>query len=634
MREKVDVGHRQERTADISHRQAVTIDGRALGGAALVVLAFVLVLLACGVAPGVLPNPIDIYSGGGIATCVARDFPRHLFSCPDMGYPTQYQATTGQPVYWLTGFVKWIGLDLVNSVRTVWLVAVALSFWAARRCLARVTAVAWLAWAGVLSFMLAPIVLGQGGYGAQQIGFLLVPAYLLLDIRLAEGLARKLGGRRVVLRWAAVGVCRTVGLMIDPYSFVIASVGVVAIWLCWAWHRWRNRQIRLALIGAALVGVTYPIAYFLYAQSAQTGGFVVEHLDYFRASGIDLYVFLVPSDTVWWASLTGIHHHLGPLQGYNDGHNIYDIYLGVPLLGVALLGVIVGFRKRAAVGTTAVAAGVALVCVLLSFGPSLKIEDFRTITNSTVLTYTMPASAATLPTPWSWAYLHVPGISNMRAVWRWDLGSRLALVTLAVLGLSFWVGRCRSWRSRWVPAAVAVLIVIDSMGDIPAQLNRGHNYLVQEEAVASLVTTPLVPLVRPGERAILYGPGGVSPGANDYLANFICATVDIRCYNAGGDKALNNILTVMPALAISVVVNHVRLGDGGVEKALRKMLTAGALDVVVLVNFDLAAQASVWPPLESTRAHASAAGRKMFAGGTFERVEEPYFTVIRAKRRT
>lgn len=594
----------------------------------MILLAFILVLLACGVAPGAIPNGLDIYSGGGIADCVARDFPRHLFSCPNMGYPSQYRAVTGQPVFWLTGFVRWIGVDLVNSVRTVWFVAVALSFWASRRCFARVTSLAWLAWAGVLSFMVAPIVSGQGGYGSLQIGFLLVPAYLLIDLRLAEGLGT-LSRRRLILRWAAVVAARTVALMIDPYSFVIASVAVVAIWVFWAWRRWRHRQIKLALIGAVLVGASYVIAYFLYSRSVQTGGFVVESLDYFRAGGIDLYAFVVPSTTVWWASLTGIHHNLGPLQGYSDGHNIYDVYLGAPLLGLAILGAIVSLRHRTAAG--AVAAGVALVCLLLSFGPSLKIANFETIASSAVPSYMMPASAATFSTPWNWVYLHVPGISAMRAVWRWDLGARLALVALAVLGLSYWVSRCASWRTRWVPAAFALLMVLDSMGNLPVQLTAGRLHFVQEKAFVAAVTTPMAPLMRSGERAILYGPGGASPGANDYLANFICVTADIRCYNAGGDKALGNALAVMPTIAVSVLANHVALGDGGVEKALRQMLAAHQVDVVVLVDFDLATQASVWPPLESTRSRAMAAGQKMFNDATFSRSETQYFTVVRMK---
>ena len=158
-----------------------------------------------GVLPGFLPDPTDIYIAGGIAACAARDFPSNLFSCPNVGFPSNYQSSFGQPVNWLSGFFQWLGLDVVNSTRLVWVIAIALALWGARRFFARITDVRWLAWVGVLSFALAPIVSSQGGYGALQLGFLLVPTYLLMDLRLAEGVAPRRAeaiSRAAFSKWA------------------------------------------------------------------------------------------------------------------------------------------------------------------------------------------------------------------------------------------------------------------------------------------------------------------------------------------------------------------------------------------------------------------------------------------------
>ena len=605
----------------------------ALAGVLGVLVAFAGVVVAYGLLPGYLPDPVDFYSGSGVASCVAHDFPAHLFSCPSIGYPTGYRAPFGQPVLWVSGTLQWLGIDPVNATRLTWLFFLAVGFWGARRLFARVTAVGWLAWAGVLAFLLAPIVSTQGGYGALQLGFVLVPTYLLMDLRVAEALTARLGTRTLVLRVVALVVVRTLGLMMDPYSFFIAAVGVVAIWLVWAFRALRRRQIRSVLIAAAVVLGSFVVAYLVYSRSVDTSGFTSESLDYFRGAAVDVYGLLVPSDLVWWADLTGLHHNVAPLQAYNDGHNINDVYLGVLLLGLVVLGLVAGGRKRIDGGPgtgVRLAAGLAgLAAFLLALGPSLRFEDFRIVSPGATVTYTMPASAAGFTTPWSWVYEHIPGISDMRAVWRWELGVRLAAVVLAVLGLSWWVARTSSWRTRWVPLVLAAAMVVEAIGNIPFSLKHEHVYLGNARAVEAEVTEPLAALVKPGERAILYGPGGVSPGNNDYMANFICSEAAISCYNVGGDKALGAALPKMPKVAQEVIAGHAGLGDAGVEERLRTMFQAGQLDAVVLVNFDLAAQAVTWPPAEAARNKALLAGQKMFTGGGFSRVETPYFTVIR-----
>lgn len=619
----------------------------AVAGVVAVGLSFLLVLVAYGVLPGHLPDPIDFYSGSGVATCVAHNFPDNLFSCPSIGYPTSYRAPFGQPVLWVSGFLQWLGVDPVNGTRLTWMLCLLVGFWGGRRLFARVTSVGWLAWAGVLAYLLAPIASNQGGYGALQLGFVLVPAYLLVDVRLAEALtarARRAASgvtgsgsflarnRSLVLRWVALLAVRTVGLMMDPYSFFIATTGVLALWLVYALRNFRLRQILPVVIAAAAVLSSFVFAYLVYSRSVDTSGFSTEPLDYFRGAGVDLYALVVPSNLVWWAELTGFHHNIGPLQAYNDGHNLNDVYLGVLLLGLAVMGLIVGGRRNAGslvgAGVRVVAGLAGAAAFLLALGPSIRIEDFRIISPSAKVTYSMPASAATIASPWSWVYQHIPGISDMRAVWRWELGARLGAVVLAILALGWWVGRTKSWRTRWIPAVLAVLIVVESVGNIPFTLQNQQNYLGDARAVETLVTDPLTSLVKPGERAILYGPADVSPGSNDYMANFLCAATALRCYNVGGDKALGIAVARMPKTAREVILSHGKLGDQGVEQRMRALFAADQLDVVVLINFDLSAQAGNWPPTGTARATGEAAGKKMFAGNGFTRVDTPFFTVI------
>lgn len=600
-----------------------------LAGAAGVALLFCSLVVVYGLLPGLINTGVDIYGGGGIGACGARDFPAHLFTCPNIGYPGGYQSATGGPPRWLASLFQWLGADVVNASRLVWLVVLGLSFWGARRFFARVTTVGPLAWFGTVAFLVSPIVAAQGGYGPMQLGFMLVPVYLLMDLRVAEGLDGSLGRRALAGRMVSLIVVRTLGLMIDPYSFIVALVGVVVFWLVWAIRALRSARARQVLVAAAVVVVSVIVAYVLYGSSVETAGFKVVPLDYFRGSGVDLYALVVPSTSVWLDAFIGLHHNIGPLQAYSDGHNLNDVYIGVPMLAVAAVGLFASGR-RVGLGVRLVAGAAGLITLLLTFGPSIRIDDFRLVAANAPITYTMPAADATLSSPWSFVYQNVPAISIMRAVWRWELGVRLALVVLAVLGLTWWVRRTRSWRTRWIPALVAVLLIAESVPNLPQAFRGMHTQLGGVRAVEALVTTPLTGLVTPGDRAILYGPHGISPGSNDYMANFICSVSDLRCYNAGGDKALGNSLSEMPAVARQILVNHVALGDKGVQQKLLQMFAANQLDAVVLVNFDLAAQASSWPPTEKVRSTGVDAGLKMFVGVPgFTRVDTPYFTLIK-----
>ena len=205
----------------------------------------------------------------------------------------------------------------------------------------------------------------QGSYGGLALGFMLVPSYLLIDVRFAEALDRQLPWGVVVRRAAALILVRTVGLLLDPYSLVIASVGVGLIWLVWAirlLRRSRFRRWTSVAAAAAIVAGSYLIAYLVYALSVDTSTFRVSTLRYFRGAGVDLYGIFVPPDTVWIADLLGLHHNIGPLEAYSDGHNLREVYLGIVIIGLAIVGLVAGRRP----GVRVVAASGAALRALCS----------------------------------------------------------------------------------------------------------------------------------------------------------------------------------------------------------------------------------------------------------------------------
>ena len=137
--------------------------------------------------------------------------------------------------------------------------------------------------------------LRQGGYGGLQLGFILVPCYVLVDVRLAEALSARASRSIVVARVVELAAIRCVALLLDPYSFVIASIGIGLIWLVWTIWQVRRRQWLNIVIAAASVFASYILAYVTYNASIDTDSYVVSTIDTFRGAGVDLYVILVPS---------------------------------------------------------------------------------------------------------------------------------------------------------------------------------------------------------------------------------------------------------------------------------------------------------------------------------------------------
>ena len=128
----------------------------------------------------------------------------------------------------------------------------------------------------------------------------------------------------------------------------------------------------------------------------------------------------------------------------------------------------------------------------------------------------------------------------MRALYRWELGVRLGATALALLALTWMVKRTRTSGTKWIPMVLAGLMVLEAVPNPVQSLLYQRQDLQVVRGVESELTTPLSGLLPKGSITMLYGPGGSSPGSNDYMANFICGVSDLKCYNAGGDTVLGD----------------------------------------------------------------------------------------------
>ena len=93
---------------------------------------------------------------------------------------------------------------------------------------------------------------------------------------------------------------------------------------------------------------------------------------------------------MWWAELSGLHHSIEPVQAYSDGHNLTDVYLGLILMALAVIGLFVGSRPASARAVRKVAGFGAGISFLLALGPSLRVADFGDMAADSPITYSMP----------------------------------------------------------------------------------------------------------------------------------------------------------------------------------------------------------------------------------------------------
>lgn len=600
---------------------------RALAAAPVVAVGLY-ILFQYNVWPGALPNSASYFVSVGTAECFAATFPHDLLTCQFNGLPDGLTVAFGYPQLLLIALVRGLTrLDLLNSFRLVWAALLMIAFIGARRLVGQFVRTDWIAWGAAALYLLAPIVSNQAGYGALQLGFALVPTYLLIDIRFLHAVDRR-------SRWlAAIGALmvatRVFALFTDGYSFIMSLVPAAVVYLLWGIRRLRRpgRRVR-TLVAWATALLSVVVAYLLYAAYLGVSSFAPESIDFFRGQGVDLYPQFVPSSTIWLADLIGLHHSVTATQAYSDGPNLTDVFLGWGLLVTAAIGLAAVIRSRRHRSRELIAIGVAgIVGFVLALGPSLKIADFRVrqvLTNGvpTPDQYRMPAAKATLATGLAWIYQHVPGIETMRALYRWELLVKLALLIFAAVGVAALLRRGLRW-----PAAVLVLLVVLETLPSPVVAHRtGGQALSTVDRFTRDVITPLAAQVHPGERVLLVNPALGGSGANHYLANWICPALRLRCFNAGGDKAEGLVAAGRPP-----AVRDALRSPRNLRADIADILGQDEADAVILVNFDLRANAYYWPALPQQRQAAEDAGTAVLAGSDYLISDQEWTSVVRLR---
>lgn len=575
-------------------------------------LVYVVVLLAHGLLPGLLPDAPVTYLAEGTIRCLNDLGLSALTShCHAFGEPTGYPLLTGGPVLALGAVLMYLpGIDSYGAHLISLATFDALALLGGYGLMRRLGAPAAVALGAAAAYLLTPTIIGMAPFGGTFVGFALLPAYAWVDLRLIDEVDRR-GGRGLAAAIAAYVAVRTGALFLDGYSFIASLLVGGTLWLQWIVRRDRSLS-RKALGAATFIGAN-AVAVALY-QAYVPADFDPNPLAVFRSLGLDLITLVLPSESVWWADRSGLTFD-GELWG--DGSNSRHNYLGILCLALALAYMLGRPLRREAVAIGTAGA----VALVLSLGPSLKVNEERPMVPVGELTfesYLMPEGAATADLPWGDLFVKAPGIDTMRASYRWSAVSRMALIVLAGLAIARLAARRRYGRLAAITLAVlAFAEVAPNLSLYEAAYDRNHDAVA---AVRAEVERDLQSATHAGERVFFLSYDG---SHNDYMVNFLAAGADLRSYNAGGDKNVAFAQRAWPAEVAALAAPTFA------PDAVVAALNSGRLDAVIAPFFHPRWSAYSWPPDRSMRARAKAAFSLTLADQRLDVKRYRSFAVIR-----
>ena len=342
-------------------------------------IAAVVVLAAFKLMPRMLPNPHAFTSDAAYAQCLQNSAEIGRTGCVNFGFPSGSTRPFGLPV--ALGAKVLFGGDGSISLRELRFVyaAILLAAFALACVFFRRIAGSWhLGIVGAALYLLSPVVQQQSGYASLQLGFALIPGYVVIDSLLLHSI-RSGKALAVLASILAVLLSRTFALYTDGYSFVFSSTLTCIYFFTASTPRkeWRSGVYALS----CYIAIT-AVAAFAYKQYIADTALSAMPLSFFRGAGVDVANLVAPVATDWPYKLLGIGLNINSDMIYAVGADVSTLigtFIGYSYLVAAAILVWLLARHKLewnnALSSAVVAAG--LLALVLSLGPSLKFFDFR-----------------------------------------------------------------------------------------------------------------------------------------------------------------------------------------------------------------------------------------------------------------
>jgi hypothetical protein len=413
-----------------------------------------------------------------------------------------------------------------------------------------------------------PIVSMHVGYSMLALGIALLPTYMWAVMRVLD----QPGPRNVLL----LIVAALISAFMDGYTFVMFAAGAAMLCLGkWVGTRDRIERRRLLLVAGPGYVVAFGLAAALYKHYVHGGDYGMAPLSMFRAWGMDVaFAWLPTSGQFWlWDAL-----HIGQLRDESQMYGDRSVWISTFAAPLLLAACYAAWKSRKHPLARWLAA-IAVISLYLSLGPSLKINSHRPVGVTDPL---MPEQAAVARTHTGYVTTHLPAVRMMRAPYRWAALGYFACWMLLVV----YIGR-RKRDAAWPDVVLVVALLAMVFPHPRGKLVEGMAY----QHMARSIETDWIGGLRQAE----VGPTlAFAPYGNDFLAAYAAARLNVRTYNVGGDKNVEQAMADWPSAMMS-------LGDPS-QPSFADLapffLLKGFGDQIVIPYVDLLNSALVWPCFE------------------------------------
>ncbi|GGY35813.1 hypothetical protein GCM10011297_06030 [Bacterioplanes sanyensis] len=418
-----------------------------------------------------------------------------------------------------------------------------------------------------LLWLISPMALYHHDYSMLALGIVLLSAYFAVFSAWLQNPTRWL-----TLAWWSTLL---VAVFVDGYTFVMLALGSSGLLLLSGWSKHQTTWLGWRRWAAHLAGLV--LAYVAYTQFIGTSAYHPSPLSFFRGWGVDVTFWLQPEQGQHWlADWLGWSTHRS-MQDYYGDHSVWRTTFMLPMF--VALALLLWWRRKVS-RPVAVLLLMALVAAYLALGPALKMnatkpEALRHIPN-------MPAEQVSLATGSGWLYEHVPGLSSMRASYRWTALMSFALWWALVMLIGQRQGRLSAWQG-WLATSLPLLLFMPPLAE---QVHDGERYYDHFQRMTTEFIEPLQQDTAAGELVAFL------PWGNDFMINYVAPAAGVNAFNIGGDKNMQQASKHWPDW-------FRQLGRGRVQSdyalPVATALQQGEVDAVVIPKVDMLWAPHNWP---------------------------------------
>lgn len=418
-----------------------------------------------------------------------------------------------------------------------------------------------------------PIVSQHLGYSMLALGIALLPTYIYAAICLAE--VEIIKTKKVILLSTLYLLLTIISVFMDGYTFVMFACAASLILLSSILKsnsEWKSSTTKFFLHLSCFL-----VSYLLYISFIGKSNFTPSSEDYFRSWGLDLSFLIFPTMGKNW---------ILDLIGYSTGRS-EKLFFGdssVWITTFSLPLILVGIYSFFKVKTQSKYAIPLLLVTLLSFymamGPSVKFDSTRTNSREeqAIAITDMPASSAVIPTG-NAVLSKLPGFNAMRATYRW-----LAL-SLACLWLLLVIYAGTDKKNKNFIFLSCIILIALNLPNVNSTLSSKKSYKAMFDNINNELISKIANKTSDGERVVFL------PIGNDFLINYVAPMANIKAFNIGGDKNLEEAKHYWPL----EIRNFNELSDDRRVNTIENMLLKDEVDAVIIPYIDMLWSAHVWP---------------------------------------